>query len=944
MMGYHDLSAAGGGLRVSTQDRATREGGEGEHASEHQGGDAVAGADVAGSQTTRMRAMQRRWIHRKASRAGGGGAAAASIPGGAGAQLGGETKSRMERTIGADLSGVRVHTGGESADAADELGARAFTVGSDVHFNRGEFAPGSKEGDRLLAHELTHVVQGQKSGVQRKADPAHGDAEGGEHGDHEAGGHEVSEPGDPAEHEADAMGDHAADELHGGGDKKEGEHGGGKKASPEKPKVGAAAPSVGRKIFRSDKKGSPPPKNQADPAGGKQKTDKKTPTKAPAQSAGNQTAKPPDAKELFAEKQATDIGERLAPDPGTGLLLQLDLSEPIIKKLGDTYPENQKIKAVAKIHSDKLEATKAKAVAVFQDLAKRMKALPVTGASYDQLKALRADAEAQKFLGSRFCRDLPEAKAHGETFLAQDKLLTTGHKEACKHAESMIASAPLDDTGLVQIDHAINALEVSWEGKLTGNATAAANEQVVRAAGTAQRDKITAEMKKQQEQQHAQHGPAAGAGDAPAGPGAKPAAGPNNAAAPPTASGNAGAPPAAATAAATNASKHQPPPASAQAGTPQPASNSNKPPAPVTTPPAQAGAGKPAAAGAPTPAATTPAPTATPMPVPAAAATEAQNHSAKNDGAADSATPASTAAPPTAQPTSTAAPVQAAQPQAQAPQNQGAAPVQQQAKAGAPAAPGAQAQPPKTPEELALELAEKEVDVLAQQFVLNLSGTSTVAAVGSAILSAFAHFHGGFAVALARQVGTILMKVAAESIKLQSVELIKQMDPGTIDQLLKDLGPHGKVDSLIEAQGRIQTLHVDAEKAKARAAGEDEDVRAEQEFAKMEDGEQKQLPAASKHVGKHTVRSPAEMFEGGVDLLEILEGLGPEAIKAILESLPSLIGTTLIPGLGALLAGKVTYNEKQKLKKKLEERDEAKRLHEAAVAKAAAASAGGGSV
>jgi hypothetical protein len=280
MMGYHDLSAAGGGLRVSTQDRAIREGGEGEHASEHEGGDAAAGADVAGSQTTRMRAMQRRWIQRKASRAGGGGAAAAaSIPGGAGAQLGGETKSRMEHTIGADLSGVRVHTGGDSADAADDLGARAFTVGSDVHFNRGEFAPGSKEGDRLLAHELTHVVQGQKSGVQRKADPAHGDAEGGG----EAGGHEVSEPGDPAEHEADAMGDHAADELHGGGgDKGGGEHGGGDKAGgkkverEEKPPVGAAAPSVGRKIFRAKKpaapdkaaKGGKQPAKDAPPANG----------------------------------------------------------------------------------------------------------------------------------------------------------------------------------------------------------------------------------------------------------------------------------------------------------------------------------------------------------------------------------------------------------------------------------------------------------------------------------------------------------------------------------------------------------------------------------------------------------------------------------------------------------------------------------------------------
>ena len=167
MMGYHDLSAAGG-RRVSTQNRAVR--GEQDAQSEgHEGGEAAA---VGGVQVEpmRLRAMQRRWIQRKAN--GGGGAAAASIPGGPGAPLGGGVQSRMERTLGADLSGVRVHTGGDSAEAAEGLGARAFTVGSDVHFGRGEFAPGSREGDRLLAHELTHVVQGQKSGVQRKAAPA----------------------------------------------------------------------------------------------------------------------------------------------------------------------------------------------------------------------------------------------------------------------------------------------------------------------------------------------------------------------------------------------------------------------------------------------------------------------------------------------------------------------------------------------------------------------------------------------------------------------------------------------------------------------------------------------------------------------------------------------------------------------------------------------------
>jgi len=183
--------------------------------------------------------MHRRWIQRKASRAGGGegGGAQAAIPEAGGAPLGGATQARMEKTLGADLSGVRVHTGGGSAEAADTMGARAFTVGSDVHFNRGEFAPGSKEGDRLLAHELTHVVQGQKSGVQRKADTGGGDGAAAD-GDHEAGGHDVSEPGDASEHEADAVGDHAAEELHGEG-KEGGGEGEGKEGGAEaKGKVG----------------------------------------------------------------------------------------------------------------------------------------------------------------------------------------------------------------------------------------------------------------------------------------------------------------------------------------------------------------------------------------------------------------------------------------------------------------------------------------------------------------------------------------------------------------------------------------------------------------------------------------------------------------------------------------------------------------------------------
>jgi hypothetical protein len=113
----------------------------------------------------------------------------------------------MENRLGADLSGVKVYQGGDSATAASAIGAKAFTIGSDVHFNAGQFAPGTKEGDRLLAHELTHVVQGQRGGVQRKA----------EVGEDKAEQAEVSEPHEPAEQEADNVADHVADDIHGAG-------------------------------------------------------------------------------------------------------------------------------------------------------------------------------------------------------------------------------------------------------------------------------------------------------------------------------------------------------------------------------------------------------------------------------------------------------------------------------------------------------------------------------------------------------------------------------------------------------------------------------------------------------------------------------------------------------------------------------------------------------
>jgi hypothetical protein len=95
-------------------------------------------------------------------------------------------RTRMEQAFSHDFGHVRIHVGGGAANAAADLQAHAFAVGADVYFGQGEWAPGTPAGDRLLAHELTHVVQhdegrlGGGSGVSSPTDPAEREAYGNE--------------------------------------------------------------------------------------------------------------------------------------------------------------------------------------------------------------------------------------------------------------------------------------------------------------------------------------------------------------------------------------------------------------------------------------------------------------------------------------------------------------------------------------------------------------------------------------------------------------------------------------------------------------------------------------------------------------------------------------------------------------------------------------------
>ncbi len=70
-----------------------------------------------------------------------------------------ETRSFMESRFGQDFSHVRVHADGIAARSARSVNAQAYTVGRDIVFGEGSYVPHSREGRKLLAHELTHVVQ-----------------------------------------------------------------------------------------------------------------------------------------------------------------------------------------------------------------------------------------------------------------------------------------------------------------------------------------------------------------------------------------------------------------------------------------------------------------------------------------------------------------------------------------------------------------------------------------------------------------------------------------------------------------------------------------------------------------------------------------------------------------------------------------------------------------
>jgi hypothetical protein len=96
-------------------------------------------------------------------------------------------RQQMSTALGHDFGDVRVHSDDRATESARSVNAHAYTVGNDIVFQRDRYAPGSEDGRRMLAHELTHVVQ-QRSGPVDGA-PA-------------PGGIRISDPSDPFERQA----------------------------------------------------------------------------------------------------------------------------------------------------------------------------------------------------------------------------------------------------------------------------------------------------------------------------------------------------------------------------------------------------------------------------------------------------------------------------------------------------------------------------------------------------------------------------------------------------------------------------------------------------------------------------------------------------------------------------------------------------------------------
>lgn len=106
-----------------------------------------------------------------------------------GHRLDGRLMAALGPALGHDFASVRVHAGTMAAESAAAVGADAYTVGNDIVFGAGKYQPASPAGERLIAHELVHVVQQHRSGQPSESPPQLA----------------MSDPDDAGEREAEAI-------------------------------------------------------------------------------------------------------------------------------------------------------------------------------------------------------------------------------------------------------------------------------------------------------------------------------------------------------------------------------------------------------------------------------------------------------------------------------------------------------------------------------------------------------------------------------------------------------------------------------------------------------------------------------------------------------------------------------------------------------------------
>jgi hypothetical protein len=101
-------------------------------------------------------------------------------------------RTMMESRLGSDFGDVRIHDDAKASESARAVQAHAYTVGNDIVFQSGRYQPDSASGQRMLAHELTHVVQQRSGPVDGTPAP---------------GGIKISDPSDTFERAAETSAD-----------------------------------------------------------------------------------------------------------------------------------------------------------------------------------------------------------------------------------------------------------------------------------------------------------------------------------------------------------------------------------------------------------------------------------------------------------------------------------------------------------------------------------------------------------------------------------------------------------------------------------------------------------------------------------------------------------------------------------------------------------------